>query len=312
MEFVTIKRELAYRAYSGISFSPDQRADSTVKEFKESLEDDYDKLLTYAISNQQKEVLTNEFMTYQSQYKLKFEAYLYAKSRTMSTMITGPANFPVRSNEKKMNTERKRWDELSQWQIKAFRAVIRKIEDARTQEQKNEAIEQGLSKAMEYLLKESISVIQCIGGLSPYSPALLKSALERKIMNFAKNNPDLAIKIVAEINMMCQEKFKKDVFTSKHPILSKIEAIKAAIIKPIEIKETEVISDYEGITVINNHELQRIQILFPGKPSETIRNLLKSYAFKWAPSQSAWQRQNTSNGMYCTKMMLPKLQELMK
>ena len=310
MEFVTISRELAYRAYSAISFSPDKRADSTVKEFNESLQDDYDKLLNYAISNEQKEVLIAEFMNYQSQYKSKFESYLHAKSRTMSTMITGPANFPVRSNEKKMNTERKRWEDFSDWQSKAFKSIIRKIEDARTPEQKNEAIEQGLNKAMEYLLKESISVIDCVGGQSPYSPALLKGALERKIINFAKNNPDLAVKTVNEINLMCQEKFNKDVFTSKHPILSKIEAIKAEKYKLVEAKETETILECEQFTAINNHAEERIQILFPGKPSENIRSLLKSFAFKWAPSQSAWQRQNTINGLYCTKMMLPKLQEL--
>jgi hypothetical protein len=310
MNILTIDRQLAYRAYSAISFSPDQRADSTVKEFNESLTEDYETLLKDAISEQQKEVFNIEFERYQIQYKSKFESYLHAKSRTMSSMITGPANFPVRSNEKKMNTERKRWEEFTEWQSKAFKSVKNKIYDARTPEQIQNDNETGLNKAMEYIFKESIHVIACIGGNSPYSPALLKAALERKIMNFAKTNPDLAIKAVNEINLMCREKYNKDVFTSKHPILANIEKIKEALITPVEIKETAVLFDSEQFEIINNFEVERIQILFPGKPSESVRSLLKSYAFKWAPSQNAWQRQNTQNGLYGTKMLVPKLQDL--
>ena len=310
MNFVTINYQLAKDAYRAISFDPEKRAESTVKDFNESLQSDYDSLLKVAVSEPQKAVLNTEFERYQNQYKSKFESYLHAKSRTMSPMITGPARFPVSSNEKKMNSERKRFEEFSDWQNKAFKAISNKINDARTEEQRKADFETGLNKAMEYLFKESISVIECIGGQSPYSPSLLKAALERKILNFAKNNPDLAIRAVNEINLMCQEKYKKDVFTSKHPILSKIEAFKVEMCKPVETKENESLFKSDAFEVINNHSEARIQILFPGKPSEQIRSLLKSNAFKWAPSQSAWQRQNTPNGLYCTKMMLPKLQEL--
>lgn len=310
MEILKLSYDLAYSAYSAISFDPEKRAESTVKDFNESLQEDYDTLSKIAVSEPQKEVLNIEFERYQQKYKSMFDSYLHAKSRTMSSMITGPANFPVRSNQKKMDSEQRRWEEFSEWQGKAFKAVNRKIYDARTEEQIKSDTENSQNKAMEYILKESLSVIDCVGGKSYYSPALLKGGLERKILNFAKNDPDLAVRVVNEINLMCREKFNKDVFTSKHPILSKIEAIKTELTTPPEVKDNETIFEGNGITVINNNEVQRIQILFPGKPSEQIRSLLKSYAFKWAPSQSAWQRQNTPNGMYSTKLLLPKLQEL--
>lgn len=310
MNFVTISNETARRAYMAISFDPEKRAESTVNDFNKSLQSDYDTLKEKAISEPQIKVLNDEFERYQLKYKSMFEAYLYAQSRTMSSMITGPARFPVERNNKRMDTESRRWDEFSEWQKKAFKAIGNKIDDARTEDQRKADFETGLNKAMEYIFKESIHVIECVGGQSPYSPALLKAALERKILNFAKNNPDLAINVVNEINMMCQEKYKKDVFTSKHPILSKIEAFKVEMCNPIETKENESLFKSDAFEIINNHSEERIQILFPGKPSEQIRTLLKSYAFKWAPSQSAWQRQNTLNGLYSTKNMLPKLQEL--
>lgn len=305
MNFVTISTELAYKAYSGISFDPDKRRDSTVKDFNDSLQKDFAELSKLATSERQITVLNEQFEAYQQRYKAMFEAYLRAKSLTISPMITGPARFPVDRNNKRMESERKRWDEFHDWQNKAFKSIVNKIKDARTPEQLQSDTYETNNKAMEYLLEESLSVIACIGGQSPYSPALLKAALERKILNFAKNNPELALRVVNEINLMCQEKFKKDVFTSKHPIVSKIESFK--VVKPVENKENEVIFKAEHFEVLNNHLEQRIQFIFDSKPDEQTRNILKSNAFKWAPSQNAWQRQNTPNGMYATKSIINQL-----
>lgn len=44
------------------------------------------------------------------------------------------------------------------------------------------------------------------------------------------------------------------------------------------------------IRIFDNTDLNRLQMFFPGKPSESIRSLLKSRGFKWAPSEGAWQR----------------------
>jgi hypothetical protein len=309
-ELIKLDYNLAKRAYDGISFDSEKRAEYQVKWFNESLLSDYNDLLTLSISEPQKEVFNIEFERYQQKFKSMYENYLSAKSRTISPMITGPANFPVRRNEKALNSERKRYDEFSQWLDRAFKAIKKKINEAKTGEQKAKDIEEGINKNLEYLFKQSESVIKCIGGLLPYSPTLLKNSLERKIINFAKDSPDLAVNVVNSINARCQERFNKDVYTSKHPILSKIEAIKAEKNKSAEIKNNTTIVEFNGVTVISNEELNRIQILFPGKPSEEIRNLLKSNSFKWAPSQSAWQRQTTSNAIYCTKIMIPRLKEL--
>lgn len=51
-------------------------------------------------------------------------------------------------------------------------------------------------------------------------------------------------------------------------------------------------------------EEMRIQLLFDGKPSEEIRNLLKQNGFRWSTRFSAWQRQLTLNGRCVTKQVL--------
>ena len=54
-------------------------------------------------------------------------------------------------------------------------------------------------------------------------------------------------------------------------------------------------------TVRVNYEIDRLQILFEGKPSEQVREVLKRNGFKWAPSEGAWQRQLTDNARYSTR-----------
>lgn len=45
-----------------------------------------------------------------------------------------------------------------------------------------------------------------------------------------------------------------------------------------------------GFTLVRNREIDRLQLIFDGKPPEETRNLLKSHGFKWSPSNLAWQR----------------------
>ncbi len=52
-----------------------------------------------------------------------------------------------------------------------------------------------------------------------------------------------------------------------------------------------------GIRIFENREANRLQMFFEGKPDEVTRKQLKANGFRWAPSESAWQRQ-ISNAAY--------------
>ncbi|MCY1286291.1 hypothetical protein D9M70_352600 [compost metagenome] len=43
--------------------------------------------------------------------------------------------------------------------------------------------------------------------------------------------------------------------------------------------------------------------IFPGKPDEQTRTLLKSQAFKWSPSRGAWVRQLNNAGRWAAKQV---------
>ena len=71
----------------------------------------------------------------------------------------------------------------------------------------------------------------------------------------------------------------------------------------IEAKEYQV----GEITVLQNTEENRLQLLFPGKPDESVRTKLKSRGFKWSPRNQAWQRQLTPNALYMLPGMLKEI-----
>lgn len=59
-----------------------------------------------------------------------------------------------------------------------------------------------------------------------------------------------------------------------------------------------------GVRLVENVEDNRLQLIFPGKPSAETRAALKSGGFRWAPSAGAWQRQLTNAARYAAERVL--------
>ena len=64
---------------------------------------------------------------------------------------------------------------------------------------------------------------------------------------------------------------------------------------------------YGPVDFIDNAEVNRVQLVFPGKPDEATRKVLKRHGFRWAPSQDAWQRNRNNAGLYGAKSVLKEL-----
>lgn len=78
--------------------------------------------------------------------------------------------------------------------------------------------------------------------------------------------------------------------------IRRLESRLAALAKqreeiPVQTAETA----YKGFSVRENASINRLQIIFDGKPDEETRNTLKANGFRWSPREGAWQRQLTDN-----------------
>lgn len=81
---------------------------------------------------------------------------------------------------------------------------------------------------------------------------------------------------------------------------------------PIEqdLRENETVLKTDLYHVLKNYGLNRLQIVFPGKPDVAVIAELKGQAFRWAPSQGAWQRILTDNAIHAAKRVCYKIDQL--
>jgi len=63
----------------------------------------------------------------------------------------------------------------------------------------------------------------------------------------------------------------------------------------------------DGWRMFEDKEENRICFVFPDIPSDEVRTILKSYAFKWSPTRKAWVRKITGDARYAAKYVIQKL-----
>jgi len=71
----------------------------------------------------------------------------------------------------------------------------------------------------------------------------------------------------------------------------------------------DVEKEGDGYTYREDIEENRVMFVFPGKPDEATRAVLKRNAFKWSPSRGAWVRQLNGAGLWaaeCVREALDK------
>lgn len=64
-----------------------------------------------------------------------------------------------------------------------------------------------------------------------------------------------------------------------------------------------------SLTVRENTEINRVQLIFPSKPDEATRQVCKSNGFHWSPYENAWQRHLNNSGIWAAKEVIKKLSE---
>lgn len=275
-------RQLAVRAHSLTSHVPEQRGEAMIREHSEELEADLEFVRQHG----------GDEKRYADNYRKYFSAWLAARGRCVSWMITGRANFPVRKMEKANESERRRADEFRQWREKARRAVLRdfnranktptsEIERVRQQIKDAEA-EQGQMKLVNKIVRKYKS-----NPLGAVAELIEKVGLSEKHAR-ALVMPDCLDDIG----------YARYRLQNNNANIHRIKERLAELEKKEAASGNETVSlEFTGGDIHLNFEQDRLQIEFPGKPNPETITLLKKNGFRWSPSNQAWQRQLTSNAL---------------
>ncbi|CAN5491942.1 hypothetical protein BH10CHL1_BH10CHL1_50070 [soil metagenome] len=283
-----IPLELAIRAHSGTSFSPEQRGESERTGYADQLIADY-AAVTQRAKPEQIEEINAAFAIYRQRMKALQLACLYAHTRVMSTMITGGSNFPVRSQQKKGATYDRRMQEWIDYRTKAL-AHMHKL----TVPIEDQPIRTGEAGAVD-ALQTKISQAETL-------QALMRTATAA-IRKHAKTGPDAQIEALVALGIsekhateLLQPDFCKRIgfpdyaLTNNSANIRRMKQQQAKAAALASIPSTEATSDHNGVTVSDNAAADRVQIIFPDKPVASVRAELKRHGFRWSPSNNAWQR----------------------
>lgn len=287
--------ELGYRAHYNTSFSPEKRAERIRTDYKEQLESDIENL---------KEIgATEEFLTeYVDRYITKLKSWLSAKANCLSSMITGPANFPVARAEKANRTEENRYKEFDEFREKSVKRLkkilkgpvtplteLKKAKDDLAQREKLQSMMKAANKIIRSNKNVEIQLAE-LGFTGSQIDTMLNpsQSYERKgFQGWELTNNNANIKRLQGRVAVLQKK---------------ADAIESGE----GVKETKL----EHFNVVENAEADRLQFIFEGKPSEEVRKVMKSNGFRWSPRYTAWQRKLTNNAVWVAKRIIPQLNEL--
>lgn len=294
-----IPYQTAYDAYSGSSFSPEKRAKQEQQGYVEHMKNVIESLQKYAKTDEQKEDLKSWFNDYYKPGYLKRKlSQLAADSRTMSSMITGPSNFPVRSNQKKLDTAHKRLTEILDFDEKAQRKMKNQLRG-------NKAISstdpEALTKLKEKLagLEKNHEIMKSVNAI------VRKKGLsdEQKISEIVGQG------LLSEKN--AQEILKPDYMgrvgfagfnlsnnnANMKTVKERIAALENREVKAEETGGSET-REFDGGSVELNHEDGFVRVYHDDKPSAEVRKELKSNGFRWSPRDVAWRRKLTRDAQY--------------
>lgn len=299
--------DLAFDAHRGSSFVPEERAHQRQQEYVDYMEGLHEELKGLTKSPEQEAELKYQFAQFKEGYLSRYKGVLAADARTVSSMITGPSNFPTARNEKRLDAAHAKTMDFLDWRNDAVRRMKKAIHNAAPEDVQ-------IDEETERLKKSALSTIATLksieAGEGGLSRSLFTSNLQGKLERAAKNGNYEAVEKTLEFIREHQEKhLKKPVFAKNNRVWQAVESHKSAS----ESKAAEPAKDgeedflhFDGATAVRNYDEDRIQITMPGKPSADVRESLKSAGWHWSPRNGVWQRKLTNAAEASAEYILKK------
>lgn len=282
--------QAAYRAFYNLSFSPDKRATSTIKEFSDMLTAD----------------LPNVPENYKAKYQSKFEGYftgwLHSKSRCASSMITGPARFPVARMQKYNQWEDNKYNEFMAWR-KRILAALARSERKRTQGSELERATANLNacKKNHEIMKSANAIIRKHKGQDTAIPHLQELGISVSDANLLLHPRETYYGPGYRTFELSNNNANIKRLEQRVKELTAKEAIKQSIEDGSKVIADVVIN---GAIIRRDFLDDRLKVIFDGKPADNVRKALKDHGFNWSRFLNAWCRKLTTNAYYAAEKIL--------
>jgi hypothetical protein len=279
---------LAIRSHNGTSFSPERRGNYQITEYSKELDADIFLIKAKAALNLDltTEDIESTVNRYKAKYKRLLSAWFGSHSNVVSSMIAGPSNFPAARMNKRSEWAHNHYNEFRTYRERALKAIQRSF--AVTVDPL-EAAKKKLARFEKH-------------------HALMIAA--NKVIRKNKGNEQAQFVALSELGFdgakaskILSPDFAGRIGFAQFSLTNSNATIKRLIQRVKELEAKAALSETVGtfsktvgdVEVKWNFEIDRLQLIFPGKPAPEMITKLKRNGFKWSPRYTAWQRQNTAN-----------------
>ncbi len=213
-------------------------------------------------------------------------------TRCPSIAVSGRANFPVRKKEQQNAAEQRNWEEFEKIQdilntIRGTGMAGISSDDPQVI-QKLEAKLAGLERAHETM--KAVNAYYRKHKTLDGCPHMKAPEINRIKKEMARSG------------RIGDQPFSAWTLTNNRNNIKQVQQ-RIAELKKWQTQAPPAGWQFDGGEVVVNVGENRLQILFAEKPSDEVRSELRHHGFRWAPSQSAWQRKLTDNAIYTAKHM---------
>lgn len=298
--------ELAKRAHDGTSFYPEKRALAHQESYVEMVNEFALELEPLVTSDAQQAIAQKAVDTYAGKLLEKYNAYLQAKSRTISPMITGAARFPVERNRKALASEMKRWEELIEMRDNAVKYAKKSLQNQSVADRGGAA---AVAKSELEAAKEQLETMKVANKIIRNA----KLNDEQKVAELVKL-PLFTEKTARELlkpDFAGRKGFADFALTSVRNKIKRMESNARTSVVNAE-KADRVLLETTGMRIEEHPADERIRIFFEEKPNADMIKTLKSNGWKYSPLNKTWQRKNTQNGLYNVRKLFGDIQTMEK
>lgn len=233
----------------------------------------------------------------------RWAAYQFAGSRTANWFVTGPARFPVASNNRKMDTEHKRLGEYLDFAKQAPARAIKDAKRARAQALGAKGVvDEELIDLQDRLAKREaaqrhmkiVNEVIRRHKLGEGDGATLSALLNDRGIDM---NPNRAGMVLKPPYPGCRGGYEGYQLSNNLAEIKRLQGRIAQVQAKAERVEEGGSAEREinGVKIVEDHADDRLRLIFDGKPAPNIIQALKGRGFRWSPSNGAWQRQLTQN-----------------